>query len=75
MGPIHFSIDGLVLNTTWHVLGQYVTSLLMAVYRNVAVPLGFAVEVAEMVDLYGQHYGLFAQLFGIELQKYILESD
>jgi hypothetical protein len=75
MGPIHLSIDGLMLDTTWHVLGQYVTSLLMAVYRNVAVPLGFAFGVAETVDLYNQHYGAFAQLFGIELQKYIMESD
>jgi hypothetical protein len=75
MGPIHLSIDGLMLDTTWHVLRQYVTSLLMAVYRNVAVPLGFTFGVAETVDLYNQHYGAFAQLFGFELQKYILKSD
>jgi hypothetical protein len=48
------TIDGLMLDTTWHVLRQYVTSPLMAVYRNVAVPLGFAFGVAETVDLYHQ---------------------
>jgi hypothetical protein len=31
--------------------------------------------VAETVGLYDEHYGAFAQLFDIELQKYILESD
>jgi hypothetical protein len=75
MGPIHLSIDGLMLDTTWHVLRQFVTSLLMAVYRNVAVPLGFAFGVAETVDVYDEHSGAFTQLFGIELQKHILESD
>jgi hypothetical protein len=69
------TINGLMLDTTWHVLREYVRSLLMAVYRNVAVPLGFTFGVAETVDLYDQHYGTFAQLFRIELQKYILESD
>jgi hypothetical protein len=67
--------DGLMLDTTWYVLRQCVASLLMAVYGNVAVPIGFAFGVAETVDLYNQQYGVFAQLFGIELQKYILESD
>jgi hypothetical protein len=47
----------------------------MAVYRNVAVPLGFAFGVAETVELYDQYYGAFAQLFCIELQKYILDLD
>jgi hypothetical protein len=69
------TIDRLMLDTTWYVLRQYATSLLMAVYRNVAAPLGFAFGVAETVNLYDQHYGAFARLFGIELQKYILESD
>jgi hypothetical protein len=69
------TINGLMLDTTWRVLRQHIASLLMAVYRNVVVPLGFAFGVAETVDLDDQHDGAFAQLFGIELQKYSLESD
>jgi hypothetical protein len=40
------TIDGLMLDTTWHVLTQYVTSLLMLVYEKVAAPLGFAFGVS-----------------------------
>jgi hypothetical protein len=64
-----------MLDTTWRVLRQYVTAILMAVYRNVGIPHGFAFAVAETVELYQEHYTAFERLFTIDLRRYILESD
>jgi hypothetical protein len=68
-------IDGLMLDTTWHVIRQYVTAILMAVFRNVGIPLAFAFGAAETLELYEPLYGLFVELFGIDLGQYIMESD
>jgi hypothetical protein len=62
------AIDGLILDTTWHVLRQYVTALIMAVYCKVGVPLGFSFGVAETVELYQQQYTSFAEVFAIDLR-------
>jgi hypothetical protein len=68
-------IDGLILDTMWQVLRQSVTALVMAVYCNVGVPLGFSFGVAETVELYQQQYAAFAELFAIDTRQYIVESD
>jgi hypothetical protein len=68
-------IDGLMLDTTWHVLRQYVTAIVMAVYCNVGIPLAFAFGVAETKGLYEQLYAEFMRLFQIDLSKYIVLSD
>jgi hypothetical protein len=68
-------IDGLMLDTTWHIFRQYVTAILMAVFRNVGIPLGFAFGVAETAELYERHYAAFRELFGLDLSTYVLESD
>jgi hypothetical protein len=44
--------DPLMLDTTWRVLRQYGTAIVMAVYGNVGIPLGFAFGVAETIELY-----------------------
>jgi hypothetical protein len=68
-------IDGLMLDTTWHVIRQSVTTIVMAVYCHVGVPLEFALGVAETMELDQQHYDAFTELFAIDLSRYILESD
>jgi hypothetical protein len=69
------SVDGLVLDTTWKVIRKYVTTIMMAVYRNVEDPLRFAFGAAETIELYEQHFGAFSHLFGIDFSHYILKSD
>jgi hypothetical protein len=68
-------IDGLMLDTTWRVLRQDVAAIVMAVYGNVGIPLGFAFGVAETIEPYEQHYTALADLFGIQLAQYTVESD
>jgi hypothetical protein len=68
-------VDGLVLDTTWKVIRKCVTTIIMAVDRNVKVPLGFTFGAAETVEFYEQHFGVFNGLFGIEASHYILRSD
>jgi hypothetical protein len=69
------AIDGLIPHTTWHVLRQYVTALVMAVYCNVGVPVGFSFGVAETVELCQQQYTAFAELFAIDMRQYVIKSD
>jgi hypothetical protein len=54
---------------------KYLTTIIMAVYRNVGVPLGFAFDTAESVELYEQHFGAFNHLFKIDLSHYVLDLD
>jgi hypothetical protein len=68
-------VDGFMPDTTWKVIRSYVAAILMAVPRNVGIPLAFAFGVAETVELYEQHYNAFLRLFEIDLKQYILESD
>jgi hypothetical protein len=56
-------------------LQRLVTTIIMAVYRNMAVSLGFTFGAAETVGLYEQHFGAFNALVGIDLSYCILESD
>jgi hypothetical protein len=65
----------MMLDTTWHVIRQDVTTIVMALYVNVGVPLGFAFGVAETMELYQQHDDAFTELFGIDLSRCTLESD
>jgi hypothetical protein len=69
------SVDGLMLDMTWKITRKYVTTIIMAVYRNMGIPLGFAFGAAEIVDLHEQHFESFNHLFGMDLSHYILESD
>jgi hypothetical protein len=64
-----------MLDTTRNVIRKYATTIIMALYRNVGVPLGFAFGAVETVELYEQHFGAFIHLFGIDLSHYIIESD
>jgi hypothetical protein len=45
-------MDGLMLDTTWEIIRKDVTTIIMAVCRNVGFPLGFAFGAAETVQLY-----------------------
>jgi hypothetical protein len=68
-------VDGLMLDTTWHVIRQYVTAILMAVFRNVGIPLAFTFGATENLELYERLYEVFVELFNIDLGRYITESD
>jgi hypothetical protein len=62
-------IDGLILDTTRHVLRQDVTSIIMPGYGNAGIPLRFAFGVAETIELYERHDTALANLFGIQLAQ------
>ena len=68
-------LDGLILDTTWHVLPYYVTSILMCSICNVGVPVAFCFGKGETASLYEYFFQSFAKYFGIELHNYIIESD
>jgi hypothetical protein len=67
-------IDGLMLDTTWDVMRQYVAAIMVAISRNTAIALGFAFGPAETIELYEQFYTEFAK-HGIDLSDYVFEAD
>jgi hypothetical protein len=64
-----------MLDTTWKVIRKSVTTIIIAVYRIVGVPLRFAFGDPETVELYEQHFGASNHLTGIDHSHYILELD
>lgn len=63
-----------MVDTTWKVMANYVTSILMAIIGNTVVPLSFAFGLSENTELYNLHYETFAKL-GVNLANFIMESD
>ena len=68
-------IDGLILDTTWKVVSKYVTSILMTCIRNVGVPVAFTFGDSENKHLYQTFVDKFLTDRGIDLKKFIVESD
>jgi hypothetical protein len=68
-------ISCVMLDTTWTFLGQYVTAILVAVSRNMAITLAVAFGHVEDFELYEQFWSVFQEHFGIDLSSFILVSD
>jgi hypothetical protein len=68
-------IDGLIMDTTFRVMRQYYTAILVAVRHNVGIPLAISFGPRESVELYNTFYEVFDHEFHINLAGYILESD
>jgi hypothetical protein len=67
-------IDGSIMDATFTVMNKYILAVLMAVSRNVGIPLAFAFGPRETVDRYNQFSEIFSTKFGINLRIYPLES-
>jgi hypothetical protein len=39
---INNDIDGIMMDTRWNVMRQYIITILMAVYHNVGIPIAIA---------------------------------
>lgn len=68
-------IKGLLLDTTWKVMPMYVTSIIMASTMNIGIPIGLAFGSCEDKSLYERHFKAFSEQCGIELSKFVIESD
>ena len=68
-------VDGLIMDTTWKVMKNYVTSILVASSFSVSIPLGFSFGAAETKDLYELLFIYFKSKLDIDLSQYIIESD
>ena len=68
-------IDGLLMDTTWKLLPNYVTSILMFSICNVGIPIAFCFGNAEKADLYDMFFKNFNDLLHINLSQYVIESD
>jgi hypothetical protein len=65
----------LMMDTTWSIMRQYVTAIMVAVSNNTAVPLAFAFGRVEDSGLYQMFFSIFYEIFQIDLSDYILETD
>jgi hypothetical protein len=68
-------VDGLVMDTTFTVIGKRLTAILMAVSRNGGTPIVFVFGGSECTEMYDLFYTIFHDYLVIGLAKYIHESD
>jgi hypothetical protein len=69
------AIDGLIMDTTFKVLNQFHTAILIAVSYTVGLPLALSFGPHDTIELDGRFYAVLLQDFQIDLGRYILESD
>ena len=67
--------DGVLMDTTWHVLPNFVTSILMLSICNVGIPVAFCFGKAEKLELYDMFFSFFKESLNIDLSVYTIESD
>jgi hypothetical protein len=65
----------IMLDTTWSVLRQYVTAIMIAVSRNTAIRLDVAFGRVENFELYEMFWSIFEREFGRGLSSLILVFD
>jgi hypothetical protein len=68
-------IGGLLFDAIWRVLRPHVTVVLMAVIRNVAVPLAIEFSAIEDATLYQMIFDSFPEESGIQWNEFIIKSD
>jgi hypothetical protein len=68
------NVQALMLDTKWKVIRKCATVIIMAVYRNVGIPLEFAFGAVETKELDEQYCAALMRLFAIDLSRLILES-
>jgi hypothetical protein len=65
----------LMMDTTWSIMRQYVTAILIGISHNTAIPLAFSFGPVEDAEIYDTFLTAFRELFEINLAHFILESD
>jgi hypothetical protein len=68
-------ITCLMADTTWTVMREYVTAILVAISHNTAIPLAFSFGPIEDSNLYDMFYNIFNERFNLNLSRFTLESD
>ena len=70
-------VNGILLDTTWHALRNYVTSIPTLSIQNVGVPIGFQFGLSEDETIYSDFFTNFENVYGFKLPSYIhiAESD
>lgn len=70
-----FSIEGYILDTTWTIMDNFVTAILMACFSNTSLPIAFAFGNTENANLYRLLLNTVKDQINIEFTNKFLESD
>ena len=70
-------VQGMMLDTTWNLLSNYVVSIPTVIICNVGIPIGFSFSLVEDFDIYNDFFKIFSDVFGYPIPAYIkmIESD
>jgi hypothetical protein len=71
----NIEIDGPAMDTTFRVIRQYHTAILLALIHNVGFPLVFSFGPRECVESYDRFYTAFRDELNGDLSQYIFLSD
>ena len=69
------SIDGIITDTTWRILPNYVTSIMMASSKNTGIPISFSFGHSEDKEIYELHFDGFERFTTVKLNSFVFESD
>jgi hypothetical protein len=56
-------IQGLMVDTAWRIMRQYVRAILMAIFHNVWIQIAIAFGATASLDLFESFYVAFRELF------------
>jgi hypothetical protein len=68
-------ITCLMADTTWAVMSDYVTAILVGISHNTAIPLAISFGPIEDSNIYEIFFNIFYGQFGVDLSRFTLESD
>jgi hypothetical protein len=64
-----------MMDTTWAIMNEYDTAILVAILHNTAIPLAFSFGPIEDAEIYETFHATFSELFQVDLSPFMLESD
>lgn len=74
-GNQEFEIDGFILDTTWSIMENYVTAILMASFLKTSLPLAFSFGNNETKSLYRILLSTVEEQLDIDFAGKIMDSD
>lgn len=69
------NMTGMMLDTTWFVLQNYVTSFPTLIAGNVGIPIGFTFSLIEDSTIYYDFFDIFEDVFSCKITDFIKVTE
>lgn len=74
---MNIEVNGLILDTTWEILNNYVESLSTLIIQNMGMPIGLSFGPVEDFNIYNEFFHHFWNIYGYNISDFInvVESE